>query len=312
MIKSAVFVAILFVCLIPGAGVAQQRQQLTGPPEGIERVKLYPEGVPAPGVVEGEDKNNDPTAPTIDIHLPPKDMATGTAVVVLPGGGYGNLAMDHEGKQIGEFFNEHGIAAFVTRYRHAPRYRHPIPMQDAQRAIRYVRANAEKFGIKPDRIGVMGFSAGGHLASTVSTRFEAGKKGAQDPLDRVSSRPDFAILCYPVISFTTAAAHSGSRRNLLGEEPDAKLVESLSSELQVTDKTPPTFLFHTNEDTGVPPENSVLYYIALRQHKVPAEMHIFTPGKHGVGLAPGHEQLEVWPTLLINWMKGMGLVGAVN
>ena len=272
------------------------------PPEGIERIKLYPNGTP--GIVEGEDKDNDPTEPTIDIYLPAKERATGAAVIVLPGGGYGNLAMGHEGKDIGEFFNRHGVAAFVTRYRH------PIPLEDAQRAIRHVRANAEKYGVDPGRIGVMGFSAGGHLGSTVSTKFAEGKKDAKDPLERVSSRPDFAILCYPVISFTTASAHSGSRRNLLGTDPDAKLVESMSSELQVSEKTPPTFLFHTSDDTGVPAENSVLYYIALRQHKVPAEMHIFKPGKHGVGLAPDHEQLAAWPPLLINWMKGSGLLSA--
>ena len=306
---SRFLLAVMGVCICVSGAIAQQRQQLTGPPEGIERIKLYPGG--APGVIEGEDKDNDPTEPTIDIYLPPEGKSTGTAVVVLPGGGYGNLAMDHEGKQIGEFFNSHGIAAFVTRYRHAPRYRHPIPMQDAQRAIRHVRFNAEKYGVNPGRIGVMGFSAGGHLASTVSTKFEEGQAaGGGDPLLMHSSRPDFAILCYPVISFTTAAVHSGSRRNLLGNEPDPKLVESMSSELQVSAKTPPTFLFHTNEDTGVPPENSVLYYTALRQHKVPCEMHIFTPGKHGVGLAQDHEQLKYWPPLLINWLKGQGLVEA--
>ena len=269
---------------------------LLAPLARAERIKLLPAGDPS--IMAGEDKDNDPTEPTVDIYLAPKETACGTAVVVLPGGGYGNLAMDHEGKQVAEFFNSHGIAAFVTRYRHAKRYQHPIPMQDAQRAIRYVRVNAERFGIKPDRIGVMGFSAGGHLAATVSTQFET--------VDGVSSRPDFSILCYPVISFVEFT-HAGSRKNLLGENPDPALVKRMSAELSVTKETPPAFLFHTDADAGVPSENSILYYRALRENKIPAELHIYRPGKHGLGLAKDHPQLNTWGTLLINWMTGMGL-----
>jgi len=262
-----------------------------------ERVKLLPAGDPS--IIAGADTDSDPTEPTVDIYLAPKDKATGTAVVVLPGGGYGHLAMDHEGKQIAEFFNSHGVSAFVTRYRHAKRYQHPVPMQDAQRALRYVRANAAKFGVKPDRIGVMGFSAGGHLAATVSTQFEAA--------EGVSSRPDFSILCYPVISFVEFT-HTGSRKNLLGADPSPALVKRMSAELSVTKETPPTFLFHTDADTGVPSENSVLYYRALRQNKIPAELHIYRPGKHGLGLAKDNPQLSTWGALLINWMTGLGLL----
>ncbi|MBM3861097.1 MAG: alpha/beta hydrolase [Verrucomicrobia bacterium] len=269
---------------------------LLAPLVRAERVKLLPAG--APGIVAGEDKENDPTEPTIDVYLAPKQTACGAAVVVLPGGGYGSLAMEHEGKQIAEFFNSHGVAAFVTRYRHAKRYQHPIPMQDAQRAIRFVRANAQRFGIAPDRIGVMGFSAGGHLAATVSTQF-ATENG-------VSSRPDFSILCYPVISFLEFT-HQGSRRNLLGDNPPPELVRKMSAELQVGDQTPPTFLFHTDEDKGVLSENSILYYRALRQHKIPAELHVYRAGRHGVGLAKDHPQLSTWGALLINWMDGLGL-----
>ncbi|MCX7886893.1 MAG: alpha/beta hydrolase [Verrucomicrobiae bacterium] len=262
-----------------------------------ERVRLP---VPAhTAVAAGEDKENDPTVPTVDVYLPAKEKACGTAVVVLPGGGYGTLALDHEGKQIAGFFIRHGIAAFVTRYRHAPRYRHPIPMQDAQCAMRFVRANAARFGVRPDRIGVMGFSAGGHLAATVSTKFET--------VDGVPSRPDFAILCYPVISFVEFT-HAGSRKNLLGDNPPMELLRELSAELQVTAKTPPTFLFHTDEDKSVPAVNSVLYYLALRRHNVPAELHIYRHGRHGVGLAAGDPRLCTWSTLLLNWLDGLGLL----
>lgn len=272
---------------------------LLAPIARAERIKLLPAGDSS--IVAGTDTESDPTEPTVDIYLAPKDKATGTAVVVLPGGGYGGLAMSHEGQQIAEFFNANGVAAFVTRYRHAKRYQHPIPMQDAQRAIRYVRVNAAKFGVKPDRIGVMGFSAGGHLAATVSTQFET--------VDGISSRPDFSILCYPVISFVEFT-HTGSRNNLLGRDPSPELVKRMSAELSVTKETPPTFLFHTDADTGVPPENSVLYYRALRQNKIPAEMHIFRTGKHGVGLAKSDPLLSPWGALLANWMSGLGLLKA--
>jgi hypothetical protein len=169
-------------------------------------------------------------------------------VVVCPGGGYAKLAMDHEGRQVAEWLNSLGVAAFVLKYRLGPRYRHPAPLEDAKRALRLVRSRASEFRIAPDRIGVWGFSAGGHLASTLATHFDAGNPAAADPIERVSCRPDFAILAYPVISFASEYAHKGSRRNLLGDNPDPALVENLSNEKQVTAQTPPTFLFHTNED----------------------------------------------------------------
>ncbi len=274
---------------------------LLAPFARAERVKLLPAGDSS--IVAGQETESDPTEPTVDIYLAPKGTANGAAVVELPGGGYGHLAMDHEGKQIAEFYNAHGVAAFVTRYRHAKRYQHPIPMQDAQRALRYVRANAAKFGVKPDRIGVMGFSAGGHLAATVSTQFET--------VDGISSRPDFSVLCYPVISFVEFT-HLGSRKNLLGENPPEELVKKMSAELNVSKETPPTFLFHTDADTGVPSENSILYYRALRQNKIPAEMHIYRPGKHGLGLAKNLSQVSTWSTLLVNWMDGLGLLKPTN
>jgi acetyl esterase/lipase len=230
-------------------------------------------------------------------------------VIVCPGGGYGGLAMGHEGTDIADWLNSHGIAAFILKYRHrGTGYGHPAPLQDAQRAVRTVRARAEEFKLDPAHIGIMGFSAGGHLASTVGTHFDKGNEQADDPIERASCRPDFMILCYPVISLTTAYTHQGSKNNLLGKDPDPKLVESLSNENQVTAETPPTFLFHTNEDTGVPPENSVLFYMALRRAKVPAELHIYEKGPHGVGLAAKIPGVNSWPDRCIDWLSGRGLL----
>jgi acetyl esterase/lipase len=196
----------------------------------------------------------------------------------------------------------------VLRYRIAPRYRHPAPLQDVQRALRLVRTRAAEWNVDPHRVGVWGFSAGGHLASTAATHFDDGKADADDPVDRAGCRPDFAILSYPVITLEPPYAHGGSRQNLLGKSPDAKLVESLCNERQVTARTPPTFLFHTSEDTAVPPENSVLFYLALRKAGVPAELHVYEKGRHGVGLAPADPVLSSWPNLLAAWLDSRGLL----
>jgi acetyl esterase/lipase len=264
---------------------------------------LWPAGAPG---AKGESEND---KPTISISLPPADKATGAAVVVCPGGGYGGLAMSYEGIEVGEWLNSFGVAALVLKYRHkGSGYQHPSPLEDAQRAIRTARARAAEWKIDPNRIGILGFSAGGHLASSAGTHFDKGKPDASDPIERVSCRPDFLILCYPVVSFTTAYTHQGSKKNLLGENPDAKLVESMSNELQVTPETPPTFIFHTDADTGVPPENAVLFYMALRKAKVPAELHIYEKGPHGVGLGKKHPAVATWPDLCISWMRGRGLL----
>jgi acetyl esterase/lipase len=262
-------------------------------------------GGPAPGALGNEDSDR----PALTIWLADPAKAAGTGIVVCPGGGYGHLAVDHEGKQIAEYLNGLGISAFVLKYRLGPRYRHPAPLQDAQRAIRVVRARAREFGVAPDRIGIWGFSAGGHLAATAGTHFDAGKPDAPDSSDRMSSRPDFMVLAYPVISFTTDYVHKGSRRNLLGDTPDPALMELLSNEKQITSRTPPTFLFHTNEDTTVPPENSVLFDLGLRKAGVPAEMHIYEPGRHGVGLAKADPVLSSWPGRLTDWFRTRGLLG---
>jgi acetyl esterase/lipase len=230
-------------------------------------------------------------------------VAVRAAVVVLPGGGYFNLADDHEGKQIAEWLVGRGVVALVTRYRLAPKYHHPCPLLDAQRAIRYARSHADALGIDADKIGIWGFSAGGHLASTVSTHFDAGKPEAEDPIDRESCRPDFSILCYPLITMREPVAHAGSRRNLLGNNPDAKLVDEVSNELHVTGQTPPTFIFHTDADSAVLAEHVILYYSALRQAKVPTELHVYQKGPHGVGLAPADVILSTWSDRLADWLS---------
>jgi acetyl esterase/lipase len=293
-------VAAVAASLLSGAIMA------SGSGQGFEpRVELlWPAGAPGAIGDEAADK------PTLTIWLPPADKANGAAVVICPGGGYGALAVDHEGKQVAEWLNANGIAAFMLKYRIAPRYRHPAPLDDAQRAIRTVRARAAEWKVDPARIGILGFSAGGHLTSTAATHFDSGDPDAKDPIARAGCRPDFAVLLYPVISFTTPYMHRGSRKNLLGETPDEKLVESLSNENQVTAATPPTFLAHTNEDSGVPPENSVLFYLGLRKAGVPAELHIYEKGKHGLGLGPKDMPFSTWPQHCIEWLKGRGVLGS--
>jgi acetyl esterase/lipase len=256
----------------------------------------------APGALGHEDSD----IPTLTYY--PALHAVPTAVIVAPGGGYRNLALNHEGRQVANWLNAMGISAFVLKYRLGPRYHHPIELGDAQRAIRLVRTHATEYGVKPDRIGMMGFSAGGHLTSTAETHFDSGNPNAPDPTDRASSRPDFAILGYAVISFTAPYSHRGSGQALLGDSPDPKLLEDLSNDLQVTAQTPPTFLFSTSEDTTVPSENSVAFYLALHKAQVPAELHIFQKGPHGVGLDLGDPALGEWPKLLSNWLRGLGLL----
>ena len=265
-------------------------------PPALKVELLWPGG--APGALGDEDTDR----PNLTIYLPHANEAH-SAVIVCPGGGYGMLAVDHEGKQIADWLNARGVAAFVLRYRLGPKYHHPIELGDAQRALRFVRYHAADYGIAADKIGIWGFSAGGHLASTAGTHFDSGNPSASDPVDRVGSRPDFMILAYPVISLNTPYVHRGSLRNLLGDNPDPQLVASLSNETQVTPQTPPAFLFHTTTDSGVPVENSVLFYLALRKAGVPAEMHIYEQGPHGVGLALFDPILSAWSRQLEPWLR---------
>ena len=267
-----------------------------------QRIRLWTGD--APGALGQQDED----IPTLDLYIVPPERAVGTAVVVCPGGGYRALAIDHEGEQIARWWNSLGVSAFVLKYRLGPKYHHPVELGDAQRAIRWVRGRAGEYGYQPDRIGIMGFSAGGHLASSAATLFDKGQPAAADPIDRPSSRPDFAVLAYPVISMTTEYVHQGSKNNLLGESPDQALAARLSTELQVTAETPPVFLFHTNEDMVVPAENSVLFYLALRRAKIPAELHIYERGPHGVGLAWSDAVLGSWPSRLADWMRIRGLL----
>ncbi len=281
---------------------------LTGPIE-----VLWPKGAPHAIGEEERDK------PSISVYLAPAGKANGAAVVVCPGGGYGFLAAGHEGHDVATWWNGQGVHAFVLRYRIAPRYRQPCPMLDVQRAIRTVRARAAEWKVEPSKIGVMGFSAGGHLASTAVTRFDDGKADAEDPVERASSRPDWGVLVYPVIAFGEPFTHKGSQKNLLGDKADdADLVKFYSSEKQVTAHTPPCFLVHTTEDRGVPSENSVVFYQALVRAKVPAELHIYEKGQHGFGLGRGDARgvgpkapdavLSTWPDRLTAWLQVRGVL----
>lgn len=256
----------------------------------------------APGAVGTEETD----IPTLTPFLADPEKATGASVVICPGGGYRGLA-DHEGPVIARWLNSHGIAGFVLKYRLSPRYMHPAMLNDAARAIRTVRARAEEWKVDPKRIGVMGFSAGGHLASTIGTHYDAGDPNASDAIEKVSSRPDLMILCYPVITMTDAT-HSGSRKNLLGENPAPEMIELLSNEKQITPDTPPTFLFHTADDGPVDSRNSLMFAAALREANVPYELHIFQHGRHGVGLAEDDPILSAWPARLADWFSLHGFV----
>ncbi|MBL9188898.1 MAG: alpha/beta hydrolase [Opitutaceae bacterium] len=240
--------------------------------------------------------------PTLTPYRPAAGTANGATMLVLPGGGYGSLA-EHEGTGYAEFFAKHGVTAYVLKYRLGSNgYRHPIMLGDAARALRLVRAFAKRDGLDPARVGVIGSSAGGHLASTLATHFDAGQPGSADPVERESSRPDLAILCYAVISFGDFA-HAGSRRNLLGDNPPADLVKHLSNELQVTKETPPTFLWHTIEDKAVPVENSLLFAAACQRAGVPFSLHVYEKGAHGLGLGRPERPAPPWAEQLLYWFK---------
>ena len=259
----------------------------------------------APGALGKEEKD---IPKTIVYRLPSANKPT-AALVILPGGGYGGLAMDHEGHQIARWANELGMSAFICDYRHRGKgYGHPNPLLDAQRLVRTVRSRASEWNVDPQRIGIIGFSAGGHLCSTVITHFDGGKADAADPIDRVSSRPDFAILCYPVIDFDMPYTHKGSQKNLLGDNADPALVKSLSNSTQVTSETPPSFLWHTAEDKGVPVENSLRFYSALTTAGVMSELHCFPHGRHGLGLAAQTAGASQWPELCHQWLVGLKIL----
>jgi acetyl esterase/lipase len=308
----SVFMALFFL----GAGALAQGPSNPGKTETpaqshAAEVRLYAEPQTFPlwknGAPGAQGKSSE-DIPTLTLYMPSHPSKSDTGVIVAPGGSYTVLAMNHEGRQVANWLNSLGMTAFVLKYRLGPKYHHPIELGDAQRAIRLVRSRAKDFGIRSDRIGIMGFSAGGHLAATLGTHYDHGEPAASDPIDRVSCRPDFLVLAYPVISFVASYSHSASARNLLGDNPDMKVRQELSNELHVTSDTPPTFLFSTTTDKVVPVENSVSFYLALHTAGVPAELHIFQKGPHGVGLDSADPVLGIWPTLLANWMRQRGLL----
>lgn len=274
-------------------GLSMMLTQAQNPPV----VPLWPEG--APGALGKEDKD----IPTFTVYLADPAIATGAAMVILPGGGYGGLA-GHEGKGYADWLVTNGVSCFVVKYRLGSHgYRHPCMLQDAARAVRLVRAKAADYKIDPKRVGIMGSSAGGHLASTLLTHFDSGKPEAADPVDRQSSRPDAGILCYAVISMGPLT-HQGSKNNLLGKDPNAELVKLLSNELQVTKETPPCFVWATWEDKSVKVENSLEFALALQRAGVPFDLHIYQKGRHGLGLGQGHP----WAKDCVFWLKEQGFV----
>jgi len=248
-------------------------------------------------------------SPTLTYFLPDKENRNGAAIVICPGGGYSGLAMEKEGREVAEWCREQGIVGVVLRYRcGGGKNQQPVPLDDVQQAIRTVRAHAKELGVDPAKIGVLGFSAGGHLASTAATMFDDGHAQSSDPIAQQSSRPDFAVLVYPVITLVGDAAHRGSRNNLLGPDSSDELAAEWSTDRRITDKTPPTFLVHASDDGGVLPKNSILFYEALLANKVPAEMHIYEVGGHGFGMFRDKRPADLWPNELEGWLKARKIV----
>jgi acetyl esterase/lipase len=307
-LRSLFVITLLAISVVPSR--AQQPtpspDPIIDPTAELHTFRLWDKS--APGALG--DKPED--IPTLTLYPATHHDKPTAAIIVAPGGSYHHLAANHEGRQLANWFNAMGITAFVLQYRLGPRYHHPIELGDAQRAMRLVRSRAKDFNIDPAAVGFMGFSAGGHLASTLATHFDSGSANAPDPVDRENCRPDFVILAYPVISMTADYSHRGSAENLLGNPPDSALAKQLSNELNVTPTTPPTFLFSTSADTLVPPENTVAFYLALHKAGVPAEMHIFEKGSHGVGLDLNDVALSEWSTLLRNWLRTRGILSNTN
>jgi acetyl esterase/lipase len=267
-------------------------------PVRLDPLPLWPGDAPELDGTPADDQ------PVLTPYLPNASAPT-AAIVVCPGGGYQGRA-EHEGGPIAEWLNTLGLAAFVADYRVAP-YRHPIPLGDAQRAIRTVRARAAEWNVLPDRIAILGFSAGGHLAATAATQWDHGNPDAADLVGQASCRPDLAVLCYPVISFINVQ-HMGSMANLLGEMPTLEARRAQSAELNVTAETPPTFLWHTADDAAVDVENSLQFAAALRRHGVPFALHVFPTGRHGLGLATDHPEARIWPALCAQFLRGQGWI----
>lgn len=276
-------------------------------------LKVWPDGAPDHnGMNEPEETIDGLRVQNVSegelyVYLPGKDNNTGAAVVICPGGGYLIEAMGHEGFEMAEWLKMKGIAGIVLKYR-LPYGHHEIPSGDARQALRIVRSNASEWGINPAKIGIAGSSAGGHLAATVGTRFDNGSIAGGARYQNVSSRPDFMLLLYPVITFKEEFGHMGSRKNLIGEGNDWKLVEKYSNELNVTPETPPTFMVLADDDKGVVPRNSVEFYLALKENQIPAEMHIFARGGHGFGMKKMNLPVDQWPDLFHSWLKAIKVI----
>lgn len=277
------------------------------------RLLLWPNGAPTQNTPPGEEqfyvdngtgRYENISEAELFVYLPEMEKNTGAAVVICPGGGYRVEAIEHEGFQIAEFLKENGVAGIVLKYR-LPYGNPEIPLTDALQAMRFVRAKSDEWGIDPKKVGIAGSSAGGHLASTAGTHYDLGDPQSNDPLARLSSRPDFMLLLYPVISFDEKIGHMGSRINLIGETNDWKLASKYSNELHVNEQTPPTFFVLADDDRGVVPENSIRFYLAMKQFGVPAELHIFSHGGHGFGMKKINKPAEQWPGLFVQWMKAM-------
>jgi acetyl esterase/lipase len=256
---------------------------------------LWPEGSPElAGTAEDQ-------IPELTVYLPDEATASGTGIVICPGGGYVGLAMDHEGHDVARWLNSIGIAAFIVSYRRGEDYKHPIPLTDARKALQTVRDRSDEWGVDPTRIGILGFSAGGHLAASTGIYHDPAEVGLNIP------RPNFMILVYPVISMTEAYMHEGSRNHLVGSD-NLPLAWRMSHEKNVTPEVPPTFLIHTSDDQAVPVENSIYLYLNLKKADVPVEMHIYETGRHGLGLGPGTISFSSWPNRAESWMRRRGLL----
>ncbi|MDR1156225.1 MAG: alpha/beta hydrolase [Bacteroidales bacterium] len=262
---------------------------------------LWPDGAPESNSLSKNEKGDGYSTAKLYVYRPDKQKNTRAAVVICPGGGYAGLAMNHEGHDYARWLINNGITAVILKYR-LPDKNHFIPLKDAQRALRTVRSKAKEWDIDPAKLGISGFSAGGHLASTAATHFDAGNASAADPLDRLSCRPDFAILFYPVITMKEAFTHMGSRRNLMGDGYNAELVTLYSNEEQVTAQTPPAFLITSDDDKAVPPRNSIEFYSALKRNNIPAVLYVIPDGGHGWGTSPEKSQYLEWSVPLKAWL----------
>lgn len=291
-----------------------------------QQLKLWPGDPPGEPTWEGDGPVPEMVAnprggyryvhePVLDVFHAKGENRTGAAVVICPGGGYGMLAYQHEGYEIADWLNKNGITAVILRYRIFP-YRHPVPMMDVQRAMQTVRANSKQWGVDPQRIGVLGFSAGGHLASTATVHHLAADPDSDDPVRRVTSRPDFSVLVYPVISMRDGVTHGGSKRNLLGKEPKPELVDLMSNDERINATTPPTILVHSKDDKVVLIENSERFLAGLKKNKIPGELVVFETGGHGYGLGRGRNdpnkthETDAWPKQCIAWFGKIGVIDA--